>query len=451
MARPSVKTVEELLTFLQARGPLAAAEVIAGLDVSQSTFSRLARAAGPKLLAIGRGRAAMYGARRTVRTIGDTIPLFRVSPDGKCEPLGLLTALHPGGFAFHPKKTSAKPQLFPGIPFFLTDHRPQGFMGRTFAERNPELRLPARIVDWSEDDFLEAICRRGEDAPGNLIAGRESFERYQTAFLAGKKPLAEKGLKAHYKMAATAALEAEMPGSSAGGEQPKFTVSFSAGKKVSHAIVKFSPRTSGFAGKRWRDLLVAESIALDLLTGAGWEASSARVCENVDRAFLEVQRFDRSGTFGRIGTLSLGPIEDEWFGRRDNWVAAAVRLEAKGTISAQDARVIRFLYSFGGLIANSDRHFGNLSFFFELGFPRLRLTPAYDMLPMLYAPSQIDAIERERLFVVEPPMAEAVDEWNEALPLAVNFWERVAKDKRVSPNFRGIAKKNAGLLKRAGS
>ena len=46
---------------------------------------------------------------------------------------------------------------------------------------------------------------------------------------------------------------------------------------------------------------------------------------------------------------------------------------------------MRLVSTFGSLVANTDRHFGNLAFFDQYD-GRFSLAPIYDMLPMLYAP-----------------------------------------------------------------
>jgi hypothetical protein len=45
-----------------------------------------------------------------------------------------------------------------------------------------------------------------------------------------------------------------IPGSSAGGEQPKFTAY--CGERSAHVIVKFSPLGDDAVARRWRDILV---------------------------------------------------------------------------------------------------------------------------------------------------------------------------------------------------
>ena len=134
--------------------------------------------------------------------------------------------------------------------------RPQGYIGRGFPALYPELRLPGRIRDWNDDHQLIALAMRGEDCVGNLIIGEESLNR----FLAGQP---RSYTRADYPNLATGAL-AGQPGSSAGGEHPKFAV-YSEGR---HVLVKFASG-DGAAADRWRDLLVCEHLALEVLREAG--------------------------------------------------------------------------------------------------------------------------------------------------------------------------------------
>ncbi|MBC8019203.1 MAG: HipA domain-containing protein, partial [Verrucomicrobia bacterium] len=97
-----------------------------------------------------------------------------------------------------------------------------------------------------------------------------------------------------------------------------------------------------------------------------------------ERAFLEVIRFDRVGRFGQAPMNSLGVVDDEFFGRRDNWIAMADRLTSARMLSTDDAAAIRWFSAFGTLIANTDQHFGNISLIPEnTPQPKFRLAPAY--------------------------------------------------------------------------
>src|SRR5690606_2899028 len=108
-------------------------------------------------------------------------------------------------------------------------------------------------------------------------------------------------------------------GSSAAGEYPKFTV-FDGER---HLIVKFTSGDGSPADRRWRDLLACEAIASEVLRRQGIAAVSAVIRDVGNQRFLEVERFDRVGARGRVATVSLGALDDDLYGQRDNWVAAA--------------------------------------------------------------------------------------------------------------------------------
>ena len=57
-----------------------------------------------------------------------------------------------------------------GLPYFLRDQRPAGFLGRGVATL-PELALPQRVTDWSGDHYLRYLTQRGSDTVGDLILG----------------------------------------------------------------------------------------------------------------------------------------------------------------------------------------------------------------------------------------------------------------------------------------
>jgi hypothetical protein len=298
---------------------------------------------------------------------------------------------------------------------------PQGYMGRGFTTRYPELDVPRRITDWNDDHRLIALALRGEDCTGNLIMGDESLNRF----------LAQNPQPAHpndYPELARSSMSGQ-PGSSAGGEQPKFATYV----EGHHVLVKFSGDDQSAAARRWRDLLVCESLALEAVRAAGVPAAAARALDIAGRRFLEVERFDRLGARGRRALLSLGAIDDEYFGHRDTWTKAAQRLLAEQLIAPEDARDMRWLDAFGQLIGNSDRHFGNLSFFMG-DDDRFRLAPVYDMLPMLFAPVEADIIERR--FEPSPPTADNLDVWPHAARCAAAYWERLAESNELSAEFR---------------
>ena len=101
-------------------------------------------------------------------------PLFRITATGAAESAGELITLAARQSVWMPAGRVSN-----GLPIELADARPSGFLGRHFAAAHADLRLPPRLTDWSDHHILIAMSRRGEDLPGNLIVGDESFARWQ--------------------------------------------------------------------------------------------------------------------------------------------------------------------------------------------------------------------------------------------------------------------------------
>ena len=427
-------SVDRLLDILR-RGPLTGKEIQRDLGISQPVMSRLVRAAGSRLIRFGRSVATRYALLREIVGLGPQAPLFRIDDQGKFSDQGVLHFLEGGGCRF--ERNSGEGELFPGLPPFVDDMRPQGFIGRGFPDRFPELRLPGRITDWNDDHHLIALSLRGEDCVGNLILGEESLRRFLSQNSASCT-------RADYPDLASGVL-AGQPGSSAGGEQPKFAIA--AGER--HLLVKFASG-DGAAADRWRDLLVAEHLALEVLRNAGVPASQSEWFDDEGRRYLEVERFDRVGKRGRRGMISLFAINNQFLGLNpDNWSHACHRIAAEPTLSlTQDDldRVVR-LDTFGDLIGNTDRHFGNLSFFAEEARKlTLTPTPVYDMLPMVFAPVGTSLVERR--FNPRPPTILNRRIWPEVASLALQYWERIGDERALSPGFRRIAAECRATLAR---
>jgi serine/threonine protein kinase HipA of HipAB toxin-antitoxin module len=191
------------------------------------------------------------------------------------------------------------------------------------------------------------------------------------------------------------------------------------------------------AGQRWADLLVCEHLALQLLTEAEAELSLATRSALMmagGRTFLEVERFDRIGLTGRRGMVSLEAVNAEFLGLKEQtWEAAAAALLAGRHISKTDHDALLRRTVFAQLIANTDRHFGNISFFMD-DAGRLTLTPAYDMLPMAFAPVNNEVIERP--IPTARPRTDTLAYWTWGQELAECYWQRVQEDTRVSRAFK---------------
>jgi hypothetical protein len=419
-------TVEQLLAVLGRQVSARAGELGALLDVSQQTVSRLITAAGDDVCRMGRARATRYARTRSIEALGTRVPVYQVDERGGSRQYGVLHLLANGLHWL--EWVNGMGKRFEGLPPFAADMSPQGYIGRSFTTRHPELGLPQSISHWSDDHRLRALALRGEDCVGDFIIGEESLNR----FLAEAPRPKSCG---DYPEIVRASMS-EQPGSSAGGEQPKFATYSEAG----HVLVKFADRDEGAASRRWGDLLFCESFALEVVRLAGLQAASARSMLIDGYRFLEVERFDRIGARGRKALVSLRAIDNEYFGEPDTWTRASRRLLDARLIDAEDARRMRWLDTFGQLIGNTDRHFGNLSFFVEdPGFfvketGRLRLAPVYDMLPMVFAPDGASVVERP--FVPRPPAADNLDVWLDAARWAVAYWSRLSDAVELSGEFR---------------
>ncbi|HYO51366.1 type II toxin-antitoxin system HipA family toxin YjjJ [Archangium sp.] len=425
-------SLERMLGTLARLGVAQAKDLARELGVSQPTVSRLLGAAGDRVCRMGQTRATRYARTRTLPGLGTRLPLYRVLETGKVEPFRALHLLDRGlHWLSTPDGTGT---LFEGLPPFASDMSPQGYVGRTFSARYPELELPSRLGDWNDDHRLMALARRGEDCVGNLILGEESLNRWLARTL---EPV---GRTAYPDLARRSARE--QPGSSAGGEHPKF-LTYSGGR---HVLVKFVSDDEGAVARRWRELLVCESLALEVLRDAGLEAATAHWFDERGYRFLEVERFDRLGERGRRGVLSLEALDNEYIGdsgRGASWTRAASKLLEKKLIGPEDARHIRWLDVFGQLIGNTDRHFGNVSFL-EGAEGTLRLAPAYDMLPMLFAPSGTTVVDRP--FEPAPPTADTLDVWPDAARSAHAFWTRVVDCTALGGDFRALARQCRNAL-----
>jgi hypothetical protein len=108
---------------------------------------------------------------------------------------------------------------------------------------------------------------------------------------------------------------------------------------------------------------------------------------------------------------------------------------------------LRLLDAYGALIGNTDRHYGNISL--VLVEDDWRLSPTYDMLPMLYMPIAGELVPQTLAPDRMVPTAATLDVWREAWTLAQDFWREVASEERISDGFRGIARANADALTRS--
>lgn len=292
------------------------------------------------------------------------------------------------------------------------------------------LKLAMPSFDWQDKDIFNALLHAKGDSPGNLLLGSLSYQQWlqhQPAMVS----------EADFVKLATDAMAGEVVGSSAGGEQPKFCA-FVDG---THRLVKFTEPATNANSQRWADLLLAEHLALTTLVDSAIAATHSKIVKLEQRTFLSCERFDRVGAFGRKGLVSLrmvslGSNYMQFVGKPAEWPLIAQQLLQDKRITAQDAATIAVVWCFGRLIANTDMHTGNLSFYYA-GDNELTLAPIYDMLPMAFAPLRSGAMASSHIFTITP-VTEG-KHWRQAYPMAERFWRQLAAHADASAEFRAIA------------
>ena len=432
------------LQFLT-HGVRSAKQLMAATKLSQPSVSRCLAAASGSIVRVGRARASRYGLIAPIGEHGYRWPLYVIDEEGNPEQIGNLHALAGRAWYFERVNADAWPTLtgevfpdgvFPDIPWFLDDARPQGFLGRAFARAHDSaIGEGPDPTKWSSRGIAEALLRFGGDTPGAFVLGREAL----TVALTGERCRSiNAGERAtEYPRNADAALQVDVGGSSAGGEQPKFTAVVRRDGIDQHVIVKFSAPLADREGRRWADLLAAEHLAATILDSNGFQSAGSEIHDFSDRRFLEVRRFDRTQR-GRVATVSLRALDAAFFGELHTpWRAAANRLENAGWLDSAQAATLRTLWSFGELIGNTDMHYGNVSLFLRPNQP-LKLTPVYDMLPMGLRP-QLEGRLPDRL---PAPSAEA---WKDpqARAMATSFWHRLSDSPHISEEFRTIVREHS--------
>ena len=424
------------------RGIASAADLAHALGLSQPSISRLlTRLIGEgQVVRIGSRRGVRYGLSSAVEGIGSQWPLRRIDSAANIHELGTLYRLVADQYFFNPTPEAraagyAWGGISEGIPYFLQDQRPGGFLGRAVPRHYPELHLPERVIDWTDEHYLRHLTQHGGDAVSDLILGDAAFNEHLSQ-MRHRKAIEATERSVSYPGLAAAVMEGKLPGSSAHGEHPKFTAFLRDKSLLRHILVKFSPTMDTAIGKRWGDLLTAEHHAHDILRETGLPACDSRIFTFENRTYLEVDRFDRRGAEGRIGVTSLLAIDATQYGKLDRWIDSAARLHKDHRIDAEALEQVRLAATFGALIANTDRHFGNLALYDSYD-GHFALAPIYDMLPMLFAPEHDQIFAR--VFVPPDPSSDTLNAFGQARSLAERYWQNLADDARISGEFRAIS------------
>lgn len=417
------------------RGPATSKEIQAATDLSQAAVSRQLRSMDDSVVRLPSGRSPRYAMTRNAFGGDDRLPLFMVDAHGNNTSVALIRPLAQGGF-FVESMTGMpavllgeeKNGVFDGLPYFLDDLKPQGFLGRQLAAAlaSQSDDFPADQGNWNADHVGRYLISSGDDLPGNFKFGQQAHLRVR------RKPAVSTAND--YPALADGVMSGDVPGSSVGGEQPKFTTF--CGDCSAHVIVKFSPLGDSDAARRWRDILITEYHATQVIHSQNFPAAETRLIEMGGRLFLESQRFDRSGEYGRMPMLSLQAVDAEFTGLGSDWPRVMNALHEEELVSFQHVYDTEFLWNFGRLINNADMHLGNLSLGIEGSV--FRLLPAYDMCSMGFAPKSAEVLP----YSFTPPELKSQHMNVRSLLLlkesAHDFWQKVAADERISDEFKAF-------------
>jgi hypothetical protein len=414
---------------------MAGRNIASTLGLSQPTVSRAIGALGDEVVRMGAARSIQYALRDDTRADLE-LPVYGVNSQGQLHALGHLIPVLPEGYV---TQYADGTQIHSdGLPWWLFDMRPQGYLGRAFGRQFAQaLGLPERISEWSDTHVMRALKAQGADLPGNLLIGDLARQHFLHA--PDPTPIAQADRPGAYAELARAAERGEVAGSSAGGEQPKFTAYAQTAHGPHHVIVKFSASDDNPVSERWRDLLLAEHLALQVLADAGMPTATTAILDHGAQRFLESERFDRVGALGRRALHSLTALDAEFAGQGGSWPDVATALARARCITPEAEQGAKRLWAYGHLIGNTDMHGGNLSFIAENapdGRP-FGLAPAYDMTPMAFAPRSSGGLPDELAAPLIGPQVPA-DIWREALSWAQRFVQALQQARqagRLSPRF----------------
>ena len=421
-----------------ARGPLSAAQLTEALEVSQPTISRaIQRLRSVTPFRVTGERTPQYGLLRHLPMgLEPRQRIYRYLSRGNIEPFADVEFLAGGGTL---ERVGGTTRLYLGLPPYVAFAAPSGFLGRQLAqEASSSQQFPSSLSDWNDDHKVAYLFTQGLNLSGNLVFGDLCLQN-EIAFRAVREVPTKEKLEYFVQMAGV--LKNASYGSSAGGEQPKFLARTA---DTGQVIVKFAK-----LGTRMAELLPLEHLALRTLGELGVPASRTHLLAAGGYVFLEVERFDRTPGGGRVGMLSAGSVDDEFFGQRGSWSEFAARCVQARYLKPQDAFWVDTMAAFSELIGNGDRHFENISMLIGEDSEYLGIAPAYDILPMRYA--SIGGGLDPDLVPIEPKIGTIGAKpqvWSVAAKAAERFWTAAQNEEfaaPLSPAMKDLAVKNLAV------
>jgi hypothetical protein len=438
-----------LISLLESNGALNAENAAARLGVSTVTITRYAKAAGARVLTLGRGQHTRYALPLYAYGERAQWPLYWLSAAGEAHEFAVASLVKPGALHVYGAQLNVHSEADLGWP--LTPLHLRGYLGR--AQR---AMLGAVAANWDVKPEQWSVAQRvfaaqsdTLDLAGAVLFGEGALTAWHEACARTAQPDNSTSLALHYDTLANEATAGRVAGSSADGEQPKFSarVADSAGA-VRDVLVKFSPPRDTPYGERWNDLLRAEAHAAAVLGEAGFDVPRTRIVAsgvaNPARTYLESARIDRVQACGRRHVLPLSAAHAAFVaGGQQSWPETVRSLVIQKRLPAEALPTTQTLFAFGHLIGNSDMHFGNLGVIAEtplhLARGQFTLAPVYDMLPMRFAPGAHDGSFGYTPFApqINAALPEAIRA--HAIALAHAFWLRCAGDDAASAAWRAFA------------
>jgi len=417
-----------VLQFLK-RGEATSKQIQVATGLSQAVVSRHLTNLADSVIKLDQQRPPVYLLTREAFGAGDRLPIIMTDTYGKNCVVGCLRPIEPKGFYFQGNQNTPLPllgcenEMFSDLPYYLDDLRPQGFLGRQIALKLSDY-FPTNLAFWNANQIGRYLIANGEDLTGNITLGEQGLLRLRRK----PKTVSHK----EYANIATEVLNGENFGSSAGGEQPKFTAFNDELQK--HVIVKFSPIGESDIARRWRDVLISEHYACMALNKYNIAAAQTQLVERAGRLFLQSVRFDRHGMFGKSSMISLLSIDSEFVGSGESWYRTCSELVEQKLLDKNDLGKVKMLSAFGQLINNTDMHLGNLSLSIENNI--FKLLPVYDMCCMGFAPKSSEVMP----FKFSMPNIDSLEINSEQTTIVKKtvgyFWQKLSQDAMVSDGFK---------------
>ena len=231
MRTPNSVTRDRLLQILRATPRRSTTELAQQLGITAQSVRRLlAELPEHSVLAAGQTRRSRFALRRPLRGAHEDLPRYALDASGQAHLVAALAPVQPEGTlvplsgSAWPVPPESRDGWWDGLPYPVSAIRPQGYLGRQLARaEGRNLGVDSDPENWSDDDILWVLSRRGADVSGNLLLGNVACELWLQAKLLDAMPHPARTLPKHYaRQAEQAVAFGGGGGSSVAGEFPKF-------------------------------------------------------------------------------------------------------------------------------------------------------------------------------------------------------------------------------------